>query len=326
MRSRERPCRERRAGARRVRSASPADSRRDDAAGVMSVVDSFVAAVTDGPLLVAAPVAAIAGLVSFLSPCCLPLVPGYLSYVTGLSGADLAGEMAQVSGPGADVRDPTATAPTGAAVGTIARPATGAPTRGRRTGRGRVLLGSVLFVLGFSAVFVSEGALFGGLGVLLLVHQRAVEIVLGAVTVLLGLSFAGIGPGLLQREARIHRLPKVGLAGAPLLGVVFGVGWTPCLGPTLGAVQSLAYTQGSAGRGALLTLFYCLGLGLPFVLTGLGFRRALSVFAVVRRHYSVITRLGGAFLIVIGLLLMTGLWQHLTIWLRVWISGYTTPV
>lgn len=281
----------------------------------MSVVDAFVSAVTDGPLLVAAPVAAIAGLVSFLSPCCLPLVPGYLSYVTGLSGADLSGDAPEVRSR------PPEDASSGSAIAVAAPVAVH-----RRTDRGRILIGSVLFVLGFSLVFVSTGALFGGLGTLLLVHQRAVEVVLGAVTVLLGLSFGGLGPGLLQRELRVHHLPRGGLAGAPMLGIVFGVGWTPCLGPTLGAVQTLAYTQGSAGRGALLTLFYSLGLGVPFILTGLGFRRALSVFAIVRRHYALVTRLGGAFLVGIGILLMTGLWQDLTIWLRVWISGYNAPI
>ena len=301
----------------------------------MSLVDSFVAAVTDGPLLVAAPVAAIAGLVSFLSPYCLPLVPGYLSYVTGLSGAELAGDDdrgTQTVGTAA-ARETTGSAErSGGAVGTVLRDVKRVSiTTGDRTdaakhpGRGRVLAGSILFVLGFSAVFVSEGALFGGLGVLLLVHQRAVELVLGAVTVLLGLSFAGVLPGM-RREFRIHRLPQVGLAGAPLLGIVFGVGWTPCLGPTLGAVQTLAYTQGSAGRGALLTFFYCLGLGLPFIASGLAFRRALAVFAVVRRHYTLVMRTGGALLVIIGVLLMTGLWSHLTVALRVWVSGYTTSI
>jgi cytochrome c-type biogenesis protein len=308
----------------------------------MSVVDSFVSAVTDGPLLVAAPVAAIAGLVSFLSPCCLPLVPGYLSYMTGLSGADLAGEVEHQSNLQA-----LAPAASGGALGSEAEPASRTPTAGTtglltaahvtvgstttvadpasRRGRGRVLFGSVLFVLGFSAVFVSEGALFGGLGGVLLLHQRTVELVLGALTVALGLSFAGLLPGL-RREFRIHRLPRVGLAGAPLLGIVFGVGWTPCLGPTLGAVQTLAYTQGSAGRGALLTFFYCLGLGLPFILSGLAFRRALSVFAVVRRHYQFVMRLGGGMLVVVGLLLMTGWWDQLTIALRTWAAGYSTSI
>lgn len=279
----------------------------------MSIASDFAAAVTSGPLLLAAPVAAAAGLVSFLSPCCLPLVPGYLSFVTGLSGADLenlpsapARQFATVGGP--EISEPIVT-----------------PVAVRPQHRGRVALGSILFVLGFSAVFVSEGAFFGAAGVLLLSHQRGVEIVLGALTVLMGLSFLGLVPGL-QREMRIHRLPKVGLAGAPLLGIVFGVGWTPCLGPTLAAVQALAYTQGSAGRGALLTVAYCLGLGLPFIATGLAFERALRVFAIVRRHYVLVTRTGGALLIIIGALLMSGEWTQLTIHLRIWIAGYQTSI
>ena len=266
----------------------------------MGIVDSLVNAVTDGPLLVAAPVAAAAGLVSFLSPCVLPLVPGYLSYVTGLSGADLA----------------QATPPDRAEGDLLVRTET-------RVHRGRVLAGSTLFVLGFSLVFVSEGLLFGSLGGLFIDHRVLVERVLGVMTIVLGLAFLGLIPGL-QREIRVHRLPKAGLAGAPLLGVLFGVGWTPCLGPTLAAVQGLAYTQASAGRGALLTFFYCLGLGLPFILTGLAFRRALGAFEVVKRHYGLVMGIGGGLLVVIGVLLVTGLWDRLMISLRVMAATTTT--
>jgi len=296
----------------------------------MSVADTFVATVTDGPLLFALPVAAVAGLVSFLSPCVLPLVPGYLSYVTGLTGVDLAGPVAARSAAPPTVSSALLVADSNAPA-TSGNVLVAAPDLDLRsdngTGRqrGRVLLGSALFVLGFSAVFVSEGALFGGLGGALLQHRDIIDRLLGAFTVVLGLAFLGLIPGL-QREVRIHRLPAAGLAGAPLLGVLFGVGWTPCLGPTLGAVQTLAYTQASAGRGALLTAAYCLGLGVPFVLTGLAFRRALGAFAVVKRHYAVVMRVGGVLLVVVGLLLVSGLWEQLMISLRIVVAGSSTSL
>ncbi len=275
----------------------------------MSLADTFVDAVTDGSLLVAVPVAAVAGLVSFLSPCVLPLVPGYLSFVTGLSGEELAerqrAEQPVTVGGGSPPAAPVA-----------------APVALRRS---RVLAGSVLFVLGFSAVFVTSGALFGSLGSVLAGHQSVVDVVLGTLTIVLGLAFLGVIPQL-QREVRFHRLPSPGIAGAPLLGVLFGVGWTPCLGPTLAAVQTLAYREGSAGRGALLTAAYCAGLGIPFVLTGLAFTRALGAFAVVKRHYAVVMRVGGGLLVLVGLLLVSGLWSDAIAELRGWISGYSTAV
>jgi cytochrome c-type biogenesis protein len=260
---------------------------------VSGVGETFARTVTDGPLLVAGAVAALAGLVSFLSPCVLPLVPGYLSYVAGLSGS---------SSP-----DPAPGA--GGAVATQVR-----------TGRGRVVAGAALFVLGFTAVFVAYGVLFGRLGALLFSHQRLLERVLGAVVVLLGLSFLGVLRGVpgLQRDLRIHRLPATGLAGAPVLGVVFGLGWTPCLGPTLGAVQSLALSTAGAGRGAALSAAYCLGLGVPFLLVALGARWAVDGIAVVRRHAAVVTWVGGALLVLIGLLLLTGAWGALMTDLRSW--------
>ena len=276
----------------------------------MSLADTFVDTVMSGPVLLALPVAAAAGLVSFLSPCVLPLVPGYLSYVTGLSGADLGDARA-----GSGTRD--------AAHGSSGT--TAVLTRPTARARGRVLAGSVLFVLGFSAVFVTTGALFGGLGGALVAHKEVVDRVLGALTVLLGLAFLGLVPGL-QRELRVHRLPDAGLAGAPLLGVLFGVGWTPCLGPTLGAVQTLAYTQASAGRGALLTVAYCLGLGLPFIATGLAMRRALGAFDVVKRHYGLVTKVGGGLLVVVGLLLVSGVWARIVLELQVLVSGFETVV
>ena len=271
----------------------------------MSVADTFVEAVTDGSLGVAVPVAVVAGLVSFLSPCVLPLVPGYLSFVTGLSGEELG--------------DTRGARPDG---DTLVRTETQIQTQ---THKGRVLLGSLLFVLGFSAVFVTSGALFGGLGGLLLEHKDVVDRVLGVVTILLGLVFLGVLPGM-QRTVRFSKLPPPGLAGAPLLGVLFGVGWTPCLGPTLAAVQTLAYTEASAGRGAFLTAAYCAGLGIPFVLTGLAFRRALGAFAVIRRHYALVMRIGGGLLVAVGLLLVSGVWEDLMVEIRGWISGFETVV
>lgn len=258
----------------------------------MSLGDDFARAVTDGPLLLALPVAAAAGLVSFLSPCCLPLMPGYLSYVTGLAGD---------------------------------QPAADGDLLVRTGARAKVLVGSVLFVLGFSAVFVSEGLLFGGLGALLAEHRLVIERLLGVVTIVMGLAFLGLVPGL-DRDVRVHKLPDTGLAGAPLLGVVFGLGWTPCLGPTLAAVQGLAFTQSSAGRGAILTSAYCLGLGVPFVLMGLALERALRAFAVVKRHYGLVKAIGGGLLVVVGVLLVTGWWDQLTIHLRVVIGGWTAAV
>ncbi len=295
----------------------------------MGLTESFVSAVSDGSLLVAVPVAATAGLVSFLSPCVLPLVPGYLSFVTGLTGEEL-GDPRRSAAPVPALAVPAAATP-GAASG-WSPPSGSATVRDRTEGsaptpvrRGRVLLGSALFVLGFSAVFVTSGALFGGLGSLLVEYKTVVDRVLGVVTIGLGLVFLGVLPGL-QREVRFHRLPSPGLAGAPLLGVVFGVGWTPCLGPTLAAVQTLAFTEASAARGALLTAAYCLGLGVPFVLSGLMFRRALGAFAVVKRHYALVVRVGGGLLVLVGLLLVSGVWEDLMVEVRGWVGSFETVV
>jgi cytochrome c-type biogenesis protein len=246
----------------------------------------------NGSLLLAVPVALLAGLVSFLSPCVLPLVPGYLSYVTGLSGSDLVEQQDSV----------------------------------RRVSL-RVLAGSSLFVLGIAAVYVSEGALFGNIGFQLQEHQVAVERVGGVIAILLAITFVGVLPRT-QREWRLHRLPRAGLVGAPLLGVLFAVGWTPCTGPTLAVVLTLAGQDNAAtaGRGAFLTFVYVLGLGIPFILTGLAFRHALGAFAVVKRHYGVVVWAGGLLLATVGVLLLTGAWDSLSTHLRNVIPGYSTPV
>jgi cytochrome c-type biogenesis protein len=266
------------------------------------LADAFSGAV-DNTIVLAIPVAFLAGLVSFLSPCVLPLVPGYLSYVTGLSAADVA--------------DTGAARPQGPGAMTAAPPLTAAP-------RGRVLAGSLLFVCGFSAVFVSEGVLFGALGSQLQRHALGISQILGVFVIFLGLVFAGLIPGL-SREFRIHKLPAAGLVGAFPLGFVFGLGWTPCVGPTLGAIQTLAFTGGTASRGALLSFFYCLGLGLPFVVAALAFRRALAVFAVLRRHTVLISRIGGLMLVAVGVLLVTGVWNDVNIWMRVHLTANFTP-
>jgi cytochrome c-type biogenesis protein len=264
--------------------------------------ETFSGLVADGPLLVAAAVAALVGLVSFASPCVLPLVPGYLSYVTGLVGSG-----ARTTAP--------APAPQGGGATAVA-----VRTDDERSPRGRMVLGAVLFVLGFTAVFVTISTAFGGLGRLLLQYNDEITRVLGVVTVLVGLGFLGWLP-LLQRTKRVALRPATGLAGAPLLGVVFGLGWTPCLGPTLAAVQNLAFQQATAGRGAVLGLAYCLGLGVPFVLVALGARWAMGATTFLRRHAQAVTRFGGAVLVVVGLLLVTGAWTEMMRWLQGWLAA-----
>jgi cytochrome c-type biogenesis protein len=264
------------------------------------VGEAFGSLITDGPLLVAAGVAALVGLISFASPCVLPLVPGYLSYVAGLVGTGAR----------------TAAAATTTAGSTAVAVAEEADERSPRR---RMVLGALLFVLGFTAVFVAFGAAFGGLGRLLLQHQEMLTRIFGLVTIVVGLGFLGWLP-LLQRTKRLSVKPVTGLAGAPLLGIVFGLGWTPCLGPTLSAVYSLAVVEATAGRGALLSVAYCLGLGLPFVLVALGARWAMGATSFLRRHARTVTQVGGAVLVLVGLMLVTGAWTELMGWLRSWLA------
>ena len=240
--------------------------------------------VLSGSMALALPVALVAGLVSFFSPCVVPLLPGYLSYATGLSGVDL-----------------------------------------ENARRGRMVLGSLLFVLGFSFVFVVLGTLSGALGDWLFRYTREISVALGFFTILVGVAFIGLVPWL-QRDVRVHRVPAVGLAAAPLLGVLFGLGWTPCIGPTLSAVQALALHEGTAMRGAMLSVAYSLGLGIPFLVAGLAFRRTLGAVKWVRRHQVWVTRIGGMMLIVVGLLLVTGLWDQWVADLRSVVTGFEVPV
>jgi cytochrome c-type biogenesis protein len=244
--------------------------------------DWFQHQALSGSLVLAIPVALVAGLVSFFSPCVIPLLPGYLSYATGLSGADL-----------------------------------------EHARRGRMLAGAVLFVLGFSVVYVVIGFTAGSVGTWLVRSRTQLEMVLGVVLILLGLAFAGLVP-FLQRDVRVHSVPAVGLGAAPLLGFLFGLGWTPCVGPTLSAIITLGLNEGTANRGALLAGVYCVGLGVPFIVAALAYRRALGAFQFVRRHQQWVTRVGGLMLVLVGLALLTGYWDQAVSWLQVHLVNNST--
>ncbi len=230
-------------------------------------------------------VAVLAGLASFLSPCVLPLVPGYLSYMTGLAGADL--------------------------------------DAGQR--RGRVLAGTLLFIAGFAAIFIAVNILVAGAALELIANRRTLQIIGGVLLIVLGFAFMGLIPGL-QREWRIHKLPNAGLVGAPVFGAVFALSWVPCLGPTLGAVITLGTTTGSLGRAVTLAVAYCLGLGIPFLIFGLGFRRMLGLVKAVRRNSRWVTRIGGGMLVVVGVLLVTGVWWHFVLWLQYLSTDVSLPI
>ena len=235
--------------------------------------DFFVEQIFSGFLLTAFPFAFIAGLISFLSPCVLPLVPGYLSFAAGFS-----------------------------------------------VSRGKVLLGSFLFVLGFSAVFVSFGAIFGGLGNTLSANEEIISRILGLVTIFLGFIFYGCFP--FSPTIRPKMRTTGGLLGAPLLGVLFGIGWTPCIGPALAAVQTLAFQESSAVRGAVLSFGYCLGLGLPFILSGLSIDKSAKLRSIIYRRGDIISKVGGIFLITIGVLQVLGFWSQLMNSMRSLISDF----
>jgi cytochrome c-type biogenesis protein len=237
-----------------------------------------------GSMALALPVALLAGLVSFFSPCVVPLLPGYLSYATGLGAAEVV---------------------------------EGSPHRGR------MLAGASLFVLGFAVVFVITGVVAGSAGRLLAEYRDVITRVLGVLIIVLGLIFAGV-LRIGQRDLRIHWIPAVGVAAAPLIGVVFALGWTPCLSPTLGVVVNLGFNEGTAVRGGLLGFVYALGLGIPFVIAGLAFTKMARAVAFLRERQQLIMRIGGVLMIVVGVLLVTGTWNTLTAVLRQWAASFET--
>jgi cytochrome c-type biogenesis protein len=231
----------------------------------------------DGFLLTAFPIAVLAGLISFISPCVLPLVPGYLSFAAGFSRS-----------------------------------------------RGRVFLGSILFVLGFSALFISYGALFGELGARIATNEDVITRILGLLTILMGVVFLGAFPMMPTVKPRISTTG--GLIGAPILGFLFGVGWTPCIGPALASVQALAFQESSAVRGAVLSLGYCIGLGLPFIASGLFLDKSEKMRKVLVKRGDKVSKIGGALLILIGILQLTGLWTDLMIEMRSLISDFAPVI
>ncbi|MDO4241453.1 MAG: cytochrome c biogenesis protein CcdA [Microbacteriaceae bacterium] len=235
----------------------------------------------DGSLLAALAVAVLAGLLSFFSPCVLPLVPGYLAYVSAVAGDSGGAENLEKSGR------------------LVAKP-----------GRGRIIAGTLLFIAGFTVVFVGFFTVFGQIGALILRFSVIINIVLGVIIVLLGLVFIGAFRPL-QKSAKIRLKPALGLAGAPLLGATFAVGWTPCIGPALAVILSLSVQQGTALRGGLLGVAYCLGLGLPFLAAACGFALMTRLATFVRRNMRIINLAGGILLIIIGLLIATGIWTAL---------------
>ena len=249
-------------------------------------IGSWAETAVGGSMALALPVALLAGLVAFFSPCVVPLLPGYLSYATGLGAAEV------IEGP-------------------------------KR--KSRMLLGTTGFVLGFAVIFVITGVVAGSVGRALYEYRTVINRVLGVVVIVLGLIFAGLVP-IGQRDLRLHRVPAVGVAAAPLLGMVFALGWTPCISPTLGVVVNLGFSEGTAVRGGLLGFVYALGLGIPFVLAGLAFSRMSRAVGFLRRHQLMISRIGGVLLVGVGLMLVTGTWDGLTSALRQWAASFETPI
>lgn len=251
----------------------------------------FESTVLTGPMLAALPVTVIAGAVSFASPCVLPLLPGYVGYLGGMVGADAAGRGGRPS----------------------------------RLGNARLLAGVTLFVAGFTAVFVLLGVVFAWAGIVLAPWLDPILRVMGVVVIVMGLAFMGFVP-FLRGDRRLHVVPRQGLWGAPLLGVVFGLGWAPCMGPTLAAVLTLSFGEADPARGAVLVLAYSLGLGVPFIVLALAFARSTRALSFLRTHRLTIQRVGGAVLVLLGLALVTGLWSMLAGYLQGLTANFQTVV
>jgi cytochrome c-type biogenesis protein len=240
--------------------------------------------VMSGSMLLAIPIAIAAGFLSFASPCVLPLVPGYLSFISGLSHKEIQN------------------------------------SEGLTQQKSRLVMGSLGFIAGFSFLFISAGAAFGQVGSWLKANQDGLNIVLGLVVIVMGASFLGWIPAA-QQDFRLRMRIQDGIWSAPLLGLVFGLGWAPCIGPTLAAVLTLSFEEGPI-RGAILAMFYCIGLGAPFLLVALAYRKSLVATKFLRTHSRLITKIGGAFLVLIGFAIMTGLWQQMTIFLQQWAANF----
>lgn len=251
-----------------------------------SIGSDFASQVLSGSLIAAIPIALLAGLVSFVSPCVLPLVPGYLGYVSGMAGTG----------------------------GT-----------GKQASRPKLLLGVLLFVAGFSAVFVVLGIVVSAAGAQFQSQLDIIMRVMGIFVVLMGLAFMGAVP-FLQNTRRLNVSPRAGLVGAPILGVAFGIGWTPCMGPTLGAVMTLGLNEGTVLRGTILAVVFCLGLGLPFLALAMWFERSRPILAWLRRRRRGLQLFGGAMLVILGVLLVTGLWNRFTGLLQGWIDGFWVAI
>ncbi|MDV6012641.1 cytochrome c biogenesis CcdA family protein [Haloechinothrix sp. LS1_15] len=258
-------------------------------------MDGMTELAISGPLLFAAALSLLAGLVSFASPCIVPLVPGYLAYMSAMVGADAPRVSGEEQGP--------------------------------QRGRHRVVLAAGLFVLGFTAVFAAGIGSIVWLADALLINQGLLERIGGVLTIAMALVFLGLVP-MMQREVRVHAVPRAGMLGAPMLGGVFALSWTPCIGPTLAGVLAIASSTGdTAARGFLLVVIYCLGLGLPFVLIALGTRWAMRATDWLRANSRKVQIFGGVLLLGVGILLASGAWGWLVAWMRdAFITDVVLPI